>query len=182
VHKFDNTILTRNFILIETTRWDQFCLSVVNFKNVDVDIGTWSNGVVWDADAVIPIPDGYTSANAAPLLCAGATVWTVLTEYSIKPTHRVGILGIGGLGHLAIKLAAAMGCHVVVLSGSESKRKEAAEFGASEYSVLKSGEKPQRMAPLDHLLVCGSASSMDYTLYVYYSFIPFFLSRLSVSD
>jgi D-arabinose 1-dehydrogenase-like Zn-dependent alcohol dehydrogenase len=102
-------------------------------------------------------------------------VWTVLTEYGIKPTHRVGILGIGGLGHLAIKLAAAMGCHVVVLSSSESKRQEAAEFGATEYYILKSGEKPEGMAPLDHLLVCGSSSSMDYTLYVHCSFTRLFI-------
>jgi D-arabinose 1-dehydrogenase-like Zn-dependent alcohol dehydrogenase len=120
--------------------------------------------VVWDADAVVPIPDGYESAEAAPLLCAGSTVWTVLTEYGIKATDRVGVLGIGGLGHLAIKLGAALGCHVVVLSSSESKREEAFEFGAKEYFVLKSGEQPEGLKPLDHLLVCGSATSTDYTL------------------
>ncbi|CRG89156.1 hypothetical protein PISL3812_06192 [Talaromyces islandicus] len=147
--------------------WDQFCENVVDFENqADADIGSLSNGVVWDADAVVPVPDGYDSANAAPLLCAGATVWTVLTEYGIKATDRVGVLGIGGLGHLAIKLGAALGCHVVVLSSSESKREEAFEFGAKEYFVLKSGEQPEGLKPLDHLLVCGSASSTDYTFLV----------------
>ncbi|KAI7978536.1 hypothetical protein EIK77_002212 [Talaromyces pinophilus] len=139
--------------------------NVVDFETRgDPDIGSLSNGVVWDADAVVPVPDGYDSVDAAPLLCAGGTVWTVLTEYGIKATDRVGILGIGGLGHLAIKLGAALGCHVVVLSSSDTKRQEAFEFGAKEYYVLKSGEKPEGLKPLDHLLVCGSSSSMDYTL------------------
>ncbi|KAH8703640.1 putative alcohol dehydrogenase [Talaromyces proteolyticus] len=147
--------------------WDQFCENIADFTNrADPDIGSLSNGAVWDADAVVRVPNGYDSSDAAPLLCAGATVWTVLTEYGIKPTDRVGILGIGGLGHLAIKLASALGCHVVVLSSSESKRQEAFEFGAKEYFVLKSGEKPSGLLPLDHLLVCGSSSSMDYTFLV----------------
>lgn len=71
---------------------------------------------------MIPIPDRYASEDAAPMLCAGATVWSVLSKYGVRSTDRVGVLGIGGLGHLAIKFAAAMGCHVVVLSSSESKR------------------------------------------------------------
>ncbi|PCG96071.1 Polyketide synthase, enoylreductase [Penicillium occitanis (nom. inval.)] len=147
--------------------WDQFCENVVDFETRgDPDIGSLSNGVVWDADAVVPVPDGYDSVDAAPLLCAGGTVWTVLTEYGIKATDRVGILGIGGLGHLAIKLGAALGCHVVVLSSSDTKRQEAFEFGAKEYYVLKSGEKPEGLKPLDHLLVCGSSSSMDYTFLI----------------
>ncbi|GMG32998.1 unnamed protein product [Aspergillus oryzae] len=111
-------------------------------------------GVVWNAGNVFKIPDGYDSANAAPLMCAGATVWTCLTEYGVRPTDRVGIMGIGGLGHLAIKLAAAMGCHVVVLSSSERKREEAMQFGASEYHVFSAGQDMKDFKPLKHLLLC----------------------------
>jgi D-arabinose 1-dehydrogenase-like Zn-dependent alcohol dehydrogenase len=95
-------------------------------------------------------------------MCGGATVWTVLDQYGIKSTDRVGIMGIGGLGHIAIKMAAAMGCHVVVLSSSESKRQEAMEFGAQEFHVLRRGEKfEDKMEPINHLLLCGNAQ-VDY--------------------
>lgn len=95
-------------------------------------------------------------------MCAGATVWTVLSRYGVAARDRVAIMGIGGLGHLAIKLAAAMGCHVVVLSSSESKRQEAMDYGASEYHVFRSGETPtDSIAPIKHLLLCGSGG-VDY--------------------
>lgn len=91
-------------------------------------------------------------------MCAGATVWTVLTEFGIRSTDRVAIMGIGGLGHIAIKLAVALGCEVVVLSSSESKRAEAIEYGASEYHVFRSGEPIKDFKPVKHLLLCGSGS------------------------
>lgn len=97
-------------------------------------------------------------------MCGGGTVWTVLSQYGIKSTDRVAVMGIGGLGHLAIKMASAMGCDVVVLSSSESKREEAVEFGAKEFHVIRPGEKTQdQIAPINHLLLCGSAT-IDYSL------------------
>lgn len=110
---------------------------------------------------MVPIPEGYDSADAAPLMCAGATVWTVLSEYGVRSTDRVGVMGIGGLGHLAIKLAAAMGCDVVVFSSSEAKREEAFGFGASEYHVFRPGQELTDFKPINHLLLCGSAN-VDY--------------------
>lgn len=95
-------------------------------------------------------------------MCAGATVWTVLSQFGITARDRVAVMGIGGLGHLAIKLAAALGCHVVVLSSSESKRQEAMDYGASEFHVFRSGESPaEPIKPVKHLLLCGSGS-VDY--------------------
>ena len=96
------------------------------------------------------------------MMCAGATVWTALTEFGIRPGDRVAVMGIGGLGHLAVKLAAALGYHVVVLSSSDSKRQEALGYGASEYHVFRSGDKiPDTLKPVDHLLLCGN-SGVDY--------------------
>lgn len=96
-------------------------------------------------------------------MCAGATVWTVLTEFGIRPMDRVAIMGVGGLGHLAIKLAASLGYKVVVLSSSESKRQEAFEYGAAEYHVWRTGDKvPEGFTPLKHLLLCGN-SGVDFT-------------------
>ncbi|KAF2449725.1 alcohol dehydrogenase [Karstenula rhodostoma CBS 690.94] len=142
--------------------WDQFCRDQKRYGSHDFLNGTFSSGAVWDEKCVYPIPDGYDSANAAPLMCAGATVWTVLSRYGVVARDRVAVMGIGGLGHLAIKLAAAMGCHVVVLSSSESKRQEAMDYGASEFHVFRSGEKPvDTISPIKHLLMCGSGG-VDY--------------------
>lgn len=145
-----------------STGWDQYCENKKEYGTHDHDLGSFSQGVVWDAGCVVPIPDGYDSADAAPLMCAGATVWTVLSEYGVRPTDRVGVMGIGGLGHLAIKLASAMGCHVVVFSSSEAKREEAFSFGASEYHVFRAGEELKDCKPVNHLLLCGSAN-VDYS-------------------
>ncbi|PYH95893.1 alcohol dehydrogenase [Aspergillus ellipticus CBS 707.79] len=145
-----------------TTGWDQYCRTVELYGSADFDNGTFSSGAVWDANSVYTIPEGYDSAYAAPLVCAGATVFSVLTKFGIQSTDRVGILGIGGLGHLAIKLASALGYHVVALSSSEAKRQEAMEYGASEYHVFRSGQAPKDMAPIKHLLLTGSAN-VDYS-------------------
>lgn len=129
-------------------------------------MGTISSGVIWSANTVFPIPDGYDSCDAAPLLCAGSTVFTCLTGSNVKSTDRVGIMGIGGLGHLAIKLSAAMGHEVVVLSTSESKRQEALEYGATEFHVYDSEKPaPAGFKPLNHLLLCGSVGSGNFNKY-----------------
>ena len=108
------------------------------------------------------IPEGMDLKDAAPLMCAGATVWTALTTYGLKPGDRVGIQGVGGLGHLAIQFAAKLGCEVVVLSSSDSKRKEAMELGATEYYVMKDDLSLPASKKIKHLLICGS-SNPDYS-------------------
>ncbi|KAB8237210.1 uncharacterized protein BDW43DRAFT_264856 [Aspergillus alliaceus] len=150
-------------LLTHTTGRDQYCRSRKTYGFHHFDNGCFRHGAVWDANCVYPIPDELDSVSAAPLMCAGATVWSVLTRFRICPNDRVGVMGKGGLGHLAIKLAAAMGCEVVTLSGSESKRQEAIEFGASEYHVFSSGSPPSKdFKPLKHLLLCGNVD-VDYS-------------------
>jgi D-arabinose 1-dehydrogenase-like Zn-dependent alcohol dehydrogenase len=145
---------------------DQYCSSRADFsKNTD-KMGTISSGVVWATNTVFPIPDGYDSADAAPLLCAGSTVFTVLTGPEVKSTDRIGVMGVGGLGHLAIKLAAAMGHDVVALSTSESKRQEALDYGATEFLVYDSEKSaPPGFKPLNHLLLCGNTASKNFNKY-----------------
>jgi len=79
---------------------------------------------------VAPIPDGLDAADAGPLLCGGVTVFSPFLTFDVKPTHRVGVVGIGGLGHLALKFARAWGCEVTAFTSSESKRDEALQLGA----------------------------------------------------
>ena len=84
-----------------------------------------------------PLPDGLNFADAGPLLCGGSTVFAPLAMYG-KPAHRVGVLGIGGLGHLAVKFAAASGCDVTAFTSREAKFDEARGFGANH--VLASSD------------------------------------------
>ena len=78
----------------------------------------------------IPLPDALDIASAGPLLCGGITVFTPLLSYGIKPTDGVGVVGIGGLGHLGLKFAKAWGCEVTAFTSHESKAEEARSFGA----------------------------------------------------
>ncbi|KAK2612286.1 hypothetical protein QQS21_001712 [Conoideocrella luteorostrata] len=124
-----------------------------------IDQGSFATRAVWREAFLHPIPDSLTDESAAPLQCGGATVYTALQ--GVKPTDTVGIMGVGGLGHLAIQFAAKMGCRVVVLSGSDRKRDEAALLGAHKFLAAKDLENldPQGQDnwSLDRLLVTTSA-------------------------
>lgn len=78
----------------------------------------------------VPIPDGLAAAEAGPLLCGGITVYAPLREFAVGPASRVGVVGIGGLGHLALKFSRAWGCEVTAFTSSEAKAAEARSFGA----------------------------------------------------
>lgn len=84
-------------------------------------------------------------------------MWSPFALYGVKPTDRVGIVGIGGLGHLAIQFAAKIGCEVVVFSSSESKREDAMRLGATEYHVLTADSSLEGIRQVNHMLLCGSA-------------------------
>ncbi|KAF8864935.1 putative NADP-dependent alcohol dehydrogenase C 2 [Acephala macrosclerotiorum] len=120
------------------------------------DQGSFAHYGVWKADFVFKIPDSIPREYASPLMCGGATVWNVLSLFTAKPTDRVGIIGVGGLGHLAIQFAAKMGCQVVVFSGTDSKKDEAMKLGASEFIATKGATELHVSGPIDHLLITTS--------------------------
>ena len=102
----------------------------------------------------IPIPEGVDASSAGPLLCGGITVFNPLYRFGIKPTHRVGVVGIGGLGHMALKFAAAWGCEVTAFTSSASKEAEARSFGAHRVVDSRKSEAIRGVAgTLDLLLV-----------------------------
>jgi uncharacterized zinc-type alcohol dehydrogenase-like protein len=95
--------------------------------------GGLSAGIVVDRKYVVPIPDGLDLATAAPLLCAGVTVYSPLKLWGAGPGKRVTVVGLGGLGHLAVKFASALGAEVTAVSRGTAKRADALRFGASNY-------------------------------------------------
>jgi uncharacterized zinc-type alcohol dehydrogenase-like protein len=102
----------------------------------------------------VPIPDGLSAADAGPLMCGGVTVFTPFRAFDIRPTDRVGVVGIGGLGHLALKFAKAWGCEVTAFTSSDSKADEARGFGA--HNVVNSRNEDairKAAATLDLLIV-----------------------------
>ena len=101
--------------------------------------GGYSTRIVVDQDYVLRIPDGMPLDAAAPLLCAGITTYSPLRHFGAKPGDKVAVVGLGGLGHMAVKLAAAMGCEVTVLSTSESKREDAIALGAHDFAATGDG-------------------------------------------
>jgi uncharacterized zinc-type alcohol dehydrogenase-like protein len=97
--------------------------------------GGYSRSIVVTEDFVFDIPDNLDPAGVAPLLCAGITVYSPLRHWGVGPGMVVGVAGIGGLGHMAVKFAAAMGAHVVALTSSDKKSAMARELGANDVLV-----------------------------------------------
>ncbi len=105
--------------------------------------GGYSNNIVVTEHFAIKIPDSIKLEEAAPLLCAGITTYSPLMKANIKKGDKVGVVGIGGLGHVAIKLAVSKGAEVYAFTTSESKREDCLEFGAKEVIVVNSPEDLQ---------------------------------------
>ncbi|WP_279635614.1 NAD(P)-dependent alcohol dehydrogenase [Corallococcus carmarthensis] len=101
--------------------------------------GGYSTFVVVDEDFVIHIPDVIDLAEAGPLLCAGITVYSPLRRWGVSPGKKVAIIGLGGLGHLAVKFAKAMGAEVTVFTTSPEKTQDAKRFGAANVAINKDG-------------------------------------------
>lgn len=97
--------------------------------------GGYSKYLVVREEFTLRIPDGLDLSRAAPLLCAGITTYSPLRTWNVGPGSRVGVIGLGGLGHMAVKLAAAMGADVTVLSRSRTKESDAFELGADKLLV-----------------------------------------------
>ncbi|MEO8838434.1 MAG: NAD(P)-dependent alcohol dehydrogenase, partial [Herbaspirillum sp.] len=115
--------------------------------------GGYSNNIVVDDKFVLRIPDGLDLAATAPLLCAGITTYSPLRHWKIGPGQKVGIVGLGGLGHMGVKLAHAMGAYVVLFTTSPDKRKDALRLGADEVVISKNqDEMAAHLNSLDFIL------------------------------
>ncbi|KAJ6489508.1 putative NADP-dependent alcohol dehydrogenase C 2 [Mycena vitilis] len=134
---------------------DQYCPTREFYGAANLHQGSFGSHAIWDASFLFKVPDGMAPEHAAPLMCGGATVFEVIESYNIRPTDRIGVVGVGGLGHLAIQFLAKMGAIVIVFSSTDSKREEALRLGASEFYATKDVTE-FKMDPLDHLIVTTS--------------------------
>ncbi|XP_009787463.1 putative cinnamyl alcohol dehydrogenase 1 [Nicotiana tabacum] len=117
--------------------------------------GGFATSMIVDQKFVVKIPDGMSPEQAAPLLCAGLTVYSPLNHFGLKQSGlRGGILGLGGVGHMGVKIAKAMGHHITVISSSDRKKEEALEhLGADEYLVSSDTTRMQEAADsLDYII------------------------------
>ncbi|RFU31121.1 hypothetical protein B7463_g5204, partial [Scytalidium lignicola] len=135
------------------TGQEQYCAERHIYGSSNLDQGSLATHAIWLESFLFRIPDNLKNEDAAPLMCGGATVFNALNAYDVKAYHRVGVLGVGGLGHFAIQFAAKMGCEVVVFSTTPSKKAEALQFGAREFYTVAELGKTDNIRPIDHLLV-----------------------------
>lgn len=135
-------------------------------KSGQVTQGGYSTQIVVDENYVLRIPAALSGVGAAPLLCAGITTYSPLRHWGIGKYHKLAVVGLGGLGHMAVKIARALGTEVTVMSTSEGKRKDAERLGATNFAVTSN---PQTFTKLqrhfDYVLDTVSAPH-DYNAYL----------------
>jgi uncharacterized zinc-type alcohol dehydrogenase-like protein len=115
--------------------------------------GGYSERIVVDEHFVLRLSDKLDPAAAAPLLCAGITTWSPLRHWKVERGQKVGVVGLGGLGHMGVKLAHALGAHVVLFTTSPGKAEDARRLGADEVVISKNPEEMARHAGSFHLIL-----------------------------
>jgi uncharacterized zinc-type alcohol dehydrogenase-like protein len=135
---------------------EQYCEkeSVFTYNSHDkydgkVTYGGYSTQIIVDKDFVLRVPKEFQAADlpgVAPLLCAGITTYSPLRHWKVGPGSKVGVVGLGGLGHMALKLAHAMGAHVVLFTTSSGKIEDAKRLGADEVILSKDNDELQKHA------------------------------------
>ena len=128
--------------------------------------GGFADTIVADGRFAFKIPKSLSSENAAPLLCGGATVFSPFLEHKVKPTSHVGIIGIGGLGHLAVQFAKAFGCQVTALSHSKEKEKEAKNLGAHHFLASDDKNGLKKAFNQFDFLLSTIAAPLDWNFYL----------------
>lgn len=128
--------------------------------------GGFAERVRAQAGFAIPIPETLDAAAAGPLLCGGITVFSPMLENNVKPTHRVAVIGIGGLGHMAIKFLRAWGCEVTAFSHSPGKEAEAKQFGAHHFVVSSNPDEVMKYANSFDYIISTVNKLEDLTPYL----------------
>ncbi|MEU0049752.1 NAD(P)-dependent alcohol dehydrogenase [Streptomyces sp. NPDC006184] len=147
---------------------EQYCLKgmVGTYNAVGKDgeptYGGYSEKIVVDENYVVRIPDGLSLDVAAPLLCAGITTYSPLRHWNAGPGKKVAVVGLGGLGHMAVKIAHAMGAEVTVLSQSLRKKDDGLKLGADHYHATSDPKTFEELAGSLDLIVSTVSAPMDF--------------------
>jgi alcohol/geraniol dehydrogenase (NADP+) len=126
--------------------------------------GGYADRVRANARFVVPIPEALKSENAAPLLCGGITVYNPLRELHVNPSSRVGVIGIGGLGHMAIQFARVFGAEVTAFSTSPTKEKEAKALGAHHFANIRETRALKDVAGKFDLILNTANADQDWSM------------------
>jgi len=146
---------------------DQLCCNTPYKGTYDPHLGGYSTHMHVKASFVFHLPGGIPKHKAAPILCAGTTVFSPLKRWG-KPGIRCGIIGIGGLGHMALQFASKMGLHVIAISSSTSKEKEARQLGARDFVCSKNEADFKKLMTTEKCdLILNTAFIPDLTNYLY---------------
>lgn len=131
-----------------------------------VAMGGYSNGFVIDEKYAVTIPQNLDMAGVAPLLCAGITLYSPIRHWKVAPGMEVAVMGLGGLGHMGVKFAAAMGANVSVLSHSESKRADALGMGAKNFYAIKGSDDLKALEKKFDLILNAVSAKIDIGAYL----------------
>ena len=151
---------------------EQFCPNLTltyNFPDKHlggVTYGGYSDSIVVDERFVLRVPSNLNLAGAAPLLCAGITTYSPMRHWGVAKGKKVGVVGLGGLGHMGVKFAHALGAHVVVFTTSPSKKEDARRLGADEVVVSRNADEMQKHAGSFDFILDAVSADHDIDAYI----------------
>ena len=181
VHRFKEGDLAAVGCLVDSCRKcpeclageEQFCEAPATFTYNAPDVhlggvtyGGYSDSLVVDEAFVLRMPNQMDPASAAPLLCAGITTYSPLRHWSVKKGQKVGIVGLGGLGHMGVKLAHALGARVVLFTSSPGKAEDAVRLGASEVVITRNPAEMEKHAKSCDFILDTVSALHDLNLYI----------------
>ena len=151
---------------------EQFCPNaILTYNSPDVHLGSvtyggYSESIVVDEHFVLRVPSNLDPASAAPLLCAGITTYSPLRHWGVGKGKKVGVVGIGGLGHVGVKLAHALGAHVVAFTTSADKKDDALRLGADEVVVSRNANEMEKHASSFNFILDTVSATHDINSYL----------------
>src|SRR6266542_3891715 len=151
---------------------EQFCPNMIlTFNSPDkhlggVTYGGYSESIIVDEHFVLRIPSNLELSAAAPLLCAGITTYSPMHHWGVTKGKKVGVVGLGGLGHMAVKFADALGAHVVVFTTSPHKKEDALRLGADEIVVSRNADEMKKHAGSFDFILDAVSADHDINTYI----------------
>ena len=154
------------------TGLEQFCPNMIltyNFPDVHlggITYGGYSESIVVKEHFVLHVPSNLDLAGAGPLLCAGITTYSPMRHWGVAKGKKVGVVGLGGLGHMAVKFAHALGAHVVVFTTSPNKKEDALRLGADEVVISRNADQMKKHAGSFDFILDAVSADHDINAYI----------------